>query len=64
MTSAAERSDGSVRPVVKVSGGRIRGTQPNRSWNGLKPVDLLTVFMMLNQIKGSNFAQPFWFLST
>jgi hypothetical protein len=46
MTSAAERSDGSVRSVVEVSGGRIRGIQPNRSWNGLKQVDLLMVVLL------------------
>ncbi len=46
------------------NGGSILGDRPIQSWNPENPVEALTVFMILNLIRGMARTQPFWFLST
>ena len=41
-------------------GGSKQGDFPNQSWKGVNPVDLLTVFMILNWILGMEVDHPFW----
>ncbi len=60
MISRAEILEG-LRCVLAVcKGGSKQGDFPNQSWKGVNPVDLLTVFMILNWILGMEVDHPFW----
>jgi len=43
---------------LAMSGGIMRGLRPIRNWKGVKPVDALTVFMMLKRTHGKVRCQP------
>lgn len=50
--------------VAGTKGRIIWGLWPIHSWNGEKPVELLTVFIMSKRMRGRAHTQPLWFLST
>ena len=60
MISCVEASPMFPGLMFGMRGGSIQGERPILSWNRQKPVDLLTVSMMLNQIIGRAWIQPFW----
>lgn len=45
--------------MVGMRGGSIHGDRPIRSWKPEYPIDELTVFIMLNLIRGRAQTQPF-----
>src|ERR1700678_2843823 len=63
ITFRAVMSSGAGSVAGGNKGGSIRGLRPKHNWKGLKPVELLTVFIIWKRTKGRDLAQPVWLRS-